>query len=166
MSINPINSLLLPRGQEKKAPAPTPAPEPTPAPPTASDPAPAPAPAPEPTPTTTDPAPASEPVGSAAPPSATTPAAGTAVSSSVVVEIRPMPPRLRDLIVKQQTREETALGAFAHQLAERTAQPDASVAAPDVERTAREIIAKASASMVAQANQTRESVLASLTATE
>ncbi len=78
-----------------------------------------------------------------------------------------MPERLRDLIVRQRSMNSpaaTALQRFADQMASERIMA-ANVRIEDkalVERTKQQIIEQPSKALVAQANQTRESVLALL----
>lgn len=143
-----ISSLgIFPR-QEKQQPA-------------ATEPAPASEPAQEPSSTTQESS-SSEPTPSSS--TATNPAPGAAQNSSGGMEIQAMPERLRDLIANQQTsRTDTPLTLFTRKLAATRAERPAQASEPvAVQQTAQEIMAKAAASLVAQANHTRDSALALL----
>ena len=77
-----------------------------------------------------------------------------------------MPDRLRDLIVKQRssTVEKTSLALFAERLSgvQFAATGLASDPEAEVQKTRAQILANASQAMLAQATQTRSSVLALL----
>lgn len=97
--------------------------------------------------------------------SATT--ANSTPTYSVTAEVSPMPQRLRDLIVQQRSMNSpaaTTLRTFANQMAsDRIAAEEVRVEEKAlVERTKQQIIEQASIALVAQANQTRDSVRALL----
>ena len=104
---------------------------------------------------------------STAAPSGTATTSNSAPTNSMTAEISLMPQRLRDLIVQQRTMNSpaaTALRTFADQMeSDRIAAND-----PKVEKTAlvqatkQQIVEQASKALVAQANQTRDSVRALL----
>lgn len=116
-----------------------------------------PSPTPEPSPTQT-----AEPTSPApAPATATT---ATASSYTPEVQVQPMPERLRDLIVELRRAggDETSLERVARDLALARSGMGVEVRQEEAALTAREIIASASTSLVAQANHNRDSARAIL----
>ena len=140
---------IIPFGQQKKqTPTPTPAPTPTPSPtPTASPPPPS-----EPTPT---PAPTSTPTPS---PSS---ASGAAVQSSSIVQITSMRDAVRQAVIDARTP-----AAATKWIELPPALLPGSDVAEAVARSKADILAEAAQAMLAQANQTRESVTSLLQAPE
>jgi len=137
---------IIPFGQQKKqTPTPTPAPTPTPSPtPTASPPPPS-----EPTPT---PAPTSTPTPSAS---------GAAVQSSSIVQITSMRDAVRQAVIDARTP-----AAATKWIELPPALSPGSDIAEAVARSKADILAEAAQAMLAQANQTRESVTSLLQAPE
>lgn len=104
---------------------------------------------------------------STAAPSGSPTTSSSAPTRSVAAEISRMPERLRDLIIQQRKMNSpaaTALRNFADQIAfVRVAANDVKVEGTAlVERTKQQIVEQASKALVAQANQTRDSVRALL----
>lgn len=122
------------------------------------------------TPTVTEPSPTPEPTQTAEPespaPAPATQATSTASASSYTpeVQVQAMPERLRDLIVELRTvsGDETSLERVARDLALVRSEMGVTVRREEAALTAREIIASASASLVAQANHNRDSARAIL----
>ena len=116
------------------------------------------APTPEP-PASTSPAPVSTPVSSPSSPQPSYAYAGT------VNQVSPMPSSLRALLAQDAAVRATPLGQLAEALrAANSLGPDfATLMAPDAPyRTAAQIVAQASAAMVAQATHSQQSVMAVL----
>ena len=104
---------------------------------------------------------------STAAPSGSATASNSAPTNSMTAEVSRMPQRLRDLIVQQRTLNSpaaTALRTFADQMeSDRVAANDLKVEKSDlVQKTKQQIVEQASKALVAQANQTRDSVRALL----
>lgn len=129
---------IVPYGQQKKTPAPEPTASPTPTP--------TPEPTPTPTPTTTS-----------APPTSST--GSQPASSGTVVQITTMRDAVRQAVIDARTRPETAKWIEL---------PPRLPAQAGIEqvliRSKADILAEASQAMVAQANQTRDSVMSLLQA--
>lgn len=104
---------------------------------------------------------------STAAPSGSSTTSNSTPTRSMAAEISRMPERLRDLIIQQRKMNSpaaTALRNFADQIAfDRVAANDVKVAKTAlVEKTKQQIVEQASKALVAQANQTRDSVRALL----
>ena len=148
---------IIPFGQQKKTPTPTPTPAPTPTPSPTPAPTPTPSPTPTPAPTASPtPTPTTSPVTTPTPsaqPAPAAPSSNAETKPAAAVRITSMSDAVRQAVIDARTPDVAA--KWIGYVPKGTPEADAEVVAF---RSKAEILSDASQAMLAQANQTRESI--------